>query len=119
MPDAATSILRRIERKLGVPAIADLLAGKLPASDLQSLLLAVMRRRVAGIRPSDVLEHYERDRFVRPSALVPAALRELERRAEAELPLEFESVVLSPVAPLGVVAALTSVDQNSVLATTK
>jgi hypothetical protein len=50
---------------------------------------------------------------------VPATLRELERRAEAELPLGFESVVLSPVAPLGVVAALTSVDQNSVLATTR
>jgi hypothetical protein len=50
---------------------------------------------------------------------VPATLRELERRAEAELPLGFESVVLSPVAPLGAVAALTSVDQNSVLATTR
>src|SRR5882757_3146315 len=118
MRDAEASILGRIERELGVPGIADLLAHRLPASDLQSLLLAVTRKRAAGIRPSDLLERYERDRFVHPSALAPAALREVERRAEAELPPAFETLALAPVTPLGSVAALTSVEQNSVLATT-
>lgn len=119
MADAEGSILGRIERRLGVPGLADRLARAIPASDLQSLLLAVTHRRVAGMRPASLLERYERDRFVRPSAIAPAALRELERRAEVELPAGFEAVALSPVAPLGAVAAVTSVEQNSVVATTR
>ncbi len=119
MAGAEATILRRIERTLGLPGIADRLAGSLPASDLQSLLLAVTRRRAADVRPSSLLDRYERDRFVRPGAVAPAVLRELERRAEAGLPRGFEELALSPVTPLGTVAALTSVEQNSVLATTR
>jgi hypothetical protein len=119
MPDVEDRILARIERRLGIAGIVDLLAHRLPASDLQALLLAVTRRRVAQIRPAELLERYERDRFVRPSKLAPGAVRELERRAESTLPPGFEALALAPVAPLGAVAALTSVHQNSVLATTR
>jgi hypothetical protein len=42
--DVESSILRRIERDTDVPDIAGLLSRRLPASDLQSLLLAVTRR---------------------------------------------------------------------------
>src|SRR5436190_20750114 len=109
MPDVEDRILARIERRLGIAGIVDLLAHRLPASDLQALLLAVTRRRVAQIRPAELLERYERDRFVRPSKLAPGAVRELERRAESTLPPGFEALALAPVAPLGAVAALTSV----------
>jgi hypothetical protein len=119
MPDVDADILRRIDRQLGVAGAADLLAKRLPPADLQSLLLAVSRRRAERTRPADLLQRYERDRFVHPSAVSPAALLELERRAHERLPPGFEVLALSPVCPLGSVAALTAVDQNSVLATTR
>jgi hypothetical protein len=83
------------------------------------LLLTVTRRRAQRMRPADLLQRYERDRFVHPSAQHPESLLELERYAQATLPQGFELLALSPVCPLGSVAALTSVDQNSVLATTR
>jgi hypothetical protein len=119
MPDAEADILRRIDRRLGVPGLADLLAEQLAPTDLQSLLLAVSRRRAARTRPVDLLRRYESDRFVHPSAVDPAALLALELLAQEHLPAGFEPLALSPVCPLGSVAALTSVDQHSVLATTR
>jgi hypothetical protein len=119
MTDVEARILKRIERRLGVPDIADLLAERLPATDLQSLLLAVTRRRAAQIQPAELLQRYERDRFVRPSDHAAAAHLALEQRAQQTLPPDFEVLALSPVCPLGTVAAMTSVGQNSVLATTR
>ena len=119
MADAEADILRRIERRLGVTGIADLLAERLPPADLQSLLMAVSRRRAGRTRPVDLLHRYERDRFVHPSALDPRALLALEERAHQHLPAGFEALALSPVCPLGTAAAITTVDQNSVLATTR
>ena len=120
MTDAAEAdILRRIDRKLGTRDIADLLAGQLAPTDLQSLLLAVARRRAARTRPVEVLQRYERDRFVHPSAVDSRALLEVERRAQEQLPLGYELLTLSPVCPFGSVSALTSVDQHSVVATTR
>jgi hypothetical protein len=119
MPDAAADILRRIDRRIGVPGIADLLAERLAPTDLQSLLLAVSRRRADRTRPVELLQRYERDRFVQPSAVDSTALLALEHTARRHLPAGFEVLALSPVCPLGSVAALTAVDQNSVLATTR
>jgi hypothetical protein len=119
MPDVESSILSRIERMLTAGDVTGSLAEGISASDLQSLLLAVMRRRVAVIRPAQLLESYERNRFARPSELPPALLLALERRAHQELPQDFEALALSPVCPLGTVGALTSVSQNSVLSATR
>jgi hypothetical protein len=119
VPDADSDILRRIERETGVPAIFELLASRLPATDLQSLLLAVMQRRAASVRPADLLRRYEQDRFVQPGALSPRVLSDVERLAHRALPASFELVALSPVTPLGSVAALTEVAQNSVISTTR
>ena len=44
------------------------LAEKLPGTELQSLLLEVMRRRAAARTPHEVLAQYRRDRFVRPES---------------------------------------------------
>jgi len=117
--DAEADILRRIERRLGVTGIADLLAERLPPADLQSLLMAVSRRRAGRTRPVDLLDRYERDRFVHPSTRDPAVLLALEQRAHQHLPAGYEVLALSPVCPLGTAAAITTVDQNSVLATTR
>ena len=96
-----TSITDRVERELGVPGIASLLAERLEPSDLQSLLLDVYRR-VAKRRPlASLLGDYETNRFVRPSTFSPVELLDWERAAFSALPREFDAVDLSPVCPLG------------------
>src|SRR5687767_8086549 len=75
-------ILERIEREAGIPGLAALLAERLSATDLQSLLLEVYRQR-AQRQPAAVLADYERNRFVRPSKAAPGALLEWEQTAFA------------------------------------
>jgi hypothetical protein len=110
-------LVERIEREAGVPGLAELLAERLAATDLQSLLLAVARRRAARTTPSQLLRRYEQDRFSRPSPLDPGPVDELERRALARLPATFERLELSPVCPLGTSSVLGGVSQDWTVAT--
>ncbi len=113
-------IVARIERALGIPGLVDLLADRIPASDLQSLLLAVYRRRAAKLSPAVVRERYARDRFSRPSPLDPRRVVEFDRVAfDLLASAGFQGVELSPVNPLGTVSAVATVDQNNVLSTTR
>ncbi len=113
-------LIHRIERTAGVPGLVGILADRLAPTDLQSLLLEVHRRRVGRTSPATVLEQYDRNRFVTPSALSPATTLALDQLAFGVLgTLGFEPVEFPPVAPLGTVAALTTVDQNTVLATNR
>src|SRR5262245_57638771 len=115
MGDAITS---RIEERLGVPGLLDRLAA-LPAADLRSLLLETMRRRASEMSPADVLRRYVEDRFVRPSSVDPYRLRAVERTALDLLPDGFDVVELSPVAPLGAVAAVSGLSQNLAVSTVR
>jgi hypothetical protein len=109
-------IVERIERVAGVPGLVDVLAERLSPSDLQSLLLAVHRRRVAAMAPAQVLNRYAHNAFAAPSPLRPSALNDCDRHAFERLDaLGFTGLELSPVAPLGSVAALATVDQAKVL----
>ena len=73
------SILERIQREAGIPELIDVLVERLSPTDLQSLLLEVYRRRAVGVKPGQLLERYERDRFVRPSELAPAVATDFDR----------------------------------------
>jgi hypothetical protein len=115
MGDAITG---RIEGRTGVPGLVDRLVA-LPAADLRSLLLETMRRRALATTPADVLRRYVDDRFVRPSAVDPARLPAVERAARELLPDGFETIELSPVAPLGSVAAVSGLSQNLVVTTVR
>jgi len=108
--------LRRIERELG-PDVLDRLAA-LPGADLTTVMLEIARRRVDALDPSDVLRRYETDRFVRPGAVDPAAVRRIEDTLIAALPPRFETVALSPVVPLGA-HRIAGVDQSRVLTTVR
>ena len=112
MPD---EIVERIERELGVPGLAELLATRVAPTDLGSLLLAVARRRATRVSPADVLRRYAADRFVRPAEAEPARLDELERRALEHLPPAYERVELAPVCPFGTSSALAGVSQDWVV----
>jgi hypothetical protein len=90
------------------------LAQGLAGSELQSVLLEVVRRRARDRAPAEVLAQYARDGFVRPAAVdlrtSVAIDAELLGAADA-----FEAVELSPVAPLGACSAVALTDQNRVL----
>jgi hypothetical protein len=116
----ATKLIERIERAAGIPGLVEILADRLSPTDLSSLLLEVHRRRVGRIAPAKVLGQYESNRFVRPSGIDPAALADFDRLAFESLgSLGYEAVELSPVSPLGTVAAVATVDQNNVLTTSR
>ena len=112
-------IIARIEREVGVPGLASLLAERLEPSDLQSLLLLVYRLRAQRRRSPQVLSDYEADRFVRPSEASPRRLAEWEQVALSELPPEFEPIELSPVCPLGTSSVLAPVSQDWSLTTAR
>src|SRR5436305_7478571 len=111
------SILERIQREAGIPELIDVLVERLSPTDLQSLLLEVYRRRAVGVKPGQLLERYERDRFVRPSELAPAVATDFDRLVWSLLPDHYTAIELSPVCPLGTNAAVATVDQNNVLTT--
>ncbi len=110
-------IIERIQREAGVPELIDVLVERLDPTDLQSLLLEVYRRRAVGVKTNQLLERYERDRFVRPSALAPRVLMDFDRLVWSLLPDHYTAIELSPVCPLGTNAAVATVDQNKVVTT--
>jgi hypothetical protein len=90
------------------------LAAGLAGTELQSLLLEVMRRRARARTPADVLAQYRRDRFTAPA--------EADQRASVAIDAHllagadgFDAIELSPVVPLGVCSTMAPTDQHRVL----
>lgn len=110
-------ILERIERELGMPGLAEVLATRLAPTDLWSLLLAVARGRAAATTPADVLHRYATDRLTGPADTDPARLDDLVRTALQELPPSFDRIELSPVCPLGTSSVLGGISQDWVVTT--
>ncbi len=101
--------------KAGLPAGAyDAITHGLPASRLWSLLLEVAEARAAARRPADLMEQWDRDRFVQPAIVDQRSLVEVDRHLLAAASA-FESMELSPVAPLGVCSVMGLTSQNKVL----
>jgi hypothetical protein len=99
----------------GLPqSVYDALAEGLPASRLWSLSLAVAEARAARRRPADLVEQWDRDRFVQPALVDQRSLVEVDRHLLAAA-FAFESIELSPVAPLGVCSIMGHASQNKVL----
>ncbi len=98
---------------LGERAFAQL-ADELAGSELQSVLLEVMRRRAAARSPADGLAQYRRDRFVRPAEIDQRVFVELDGHLLAAA-ARFDAIELSPVAPLGACSTLAPTDQNRTL----
>jgi hypothetical protein len=86
-------------------------------ADLQTLLMAVSRRRAQAVTPARLMRRWQQDRFVQPAASDPRRVWPLEARLWALLPGEFTGVDLSPVAPLGTCSAVAPVDQHRVIST--
>lgn len=112
-------IIERIEREVGIPGLASILANKLSPTDLQSILLEVYRIRSSRIQPSAILSSFEANRFVQPSGISPTSLLKWEQTIFAHLPQEFQPILLSPVCPLGTNSVIAPVDQNWAVVTAR
>jgi hypothetical protein len=73
------------------PEAYDALADGLPASRLWSLLLEVAEARAASRRPADLVEQWDRDRFVQPGIVDQRSLVEVDRHLLAAA-ASFESM---------------------------
>jgi hypothetical protein len=111
-------IIRRVCREVGVPDLVERLSTRIPASDLQALLLELARRRAATRTPAGLMAQHERDRTVVAGGTDRRALARLVVAALDAVP-EFEAVELAPVEPVGLNAVLGGIDQNNVLATVR
>ena len=99
----------------GLPSGAyEVLTRELPASRLWSLLLDVADARAAARRPASLMEQWDRDRFVSLGAVDQRTQLEVDRHLLA-VASAFESIELSPVAPLGVCSSMGRASQNKVL----
>jgi hypothetical protein len=96
------------------PAAYDALTSGLPASSLWSLLLDVVEARAARRRCGELVEQWDRDRFVQPAMVDQRSLVEVDRHLLGAT-AAFESMELSPVAPLGVCTLMGHASQNKVL----
>src|SRR4051812_48376425 len=100
------------------PGAYHALTDGLPASRLWSLLLEIAEVRAAGRRPADLVAQWERDRFLQPAPVEQRSLVEIDRHLLAAASA-FESIELSPVAPLGVCSGMGHASQNKVLSTVR
>jgi hypothetical protein len=96
------------------PAAYDALTSGLPASNLWSLLLDVVEARAARRRCGELVEQWDRDRFVQPAMVDQRSLVEVDRHLLGAT-AAFDSIELSPVAPLGVCTVMGHTSQNKVL----
>ncbi|MDJ0786359.1 MAG: hypothetical protein QNK05_06095 [Myxococcota bacterium] len=107
-------ILARIERELGIPDAVERLSA-LRGSDLQSLWLALSERRADAQTPPGLLAEWERNRFVRPSALPRTDFARVEQAFLDALPDGTRSLQLSPLAPHASCSGMATVSQHKVV----
>jgi len=90
---------RRLSKQLGLSDLTALCADNLPGSDLHSLLLAILKRRVSRLAPANLTEPSP---VTGARALDGRVLNALERMWH-ETVSDYQAVELSPLCPLGAV----------------
>jgi hypothetical protein len=109
------TVSKLIAEKTGYTNLINELAS-LPGSSLNSLLLELFRIRARKIKPSSLLNEFEKNRFVTPSGVDPIGFRQLEIRClELAKARGFTPITLSPLTVFGTCASVGFVDQNNVL----
>ena len=109
-----SKITDRIAAETGVPDLLQILARKIPPSDLQSLLLEALQIRARAVREADLLARSTP--LTAPSSVDARALNEFDRVAFATA-AEFDAVELSQLCPFGVSFTLGGIDPNNVVTT--
>ncbi len=108
-------IVERIQKEADASDLVNLLA-KMPSSDLNSLMMEVMREKTEQISPSDLMRNYTKHRFTRPANVNFLDLLTFEAQLLQQAQLSgFEPLELSPVSPLGACSIVATVNQDKVL----
>ena len=110
-------ILERIFNALRNNEAEKYLTDIISASDLQSLLLNIFNKRSEKLSPSEVLAPFKENRFCKSTTIPQKAFIDFDQIAYSVMPAEFESIELSPVAPLGSASVFARVHQNNSIAT--
>jgi hypothetical protein len=98
------------------PGLDDFLA--LAPSQSTPVLLELARRQAGRRKPADLLRQREDDKFVHPSMIDARLSHQVDGLAYAAAP-EYEALLLSPVAPLGVCSVVGLTSQDRTLTTTR
>ncbi|MFL6550044.1 MAG: hypothetical protein ACJ8OJ_15230 [Povalibacter sp.] len=93
------------------------LASEMPASELWSLLLWIMEQR-SGRSAAAIQQQWQQDRFVAPSPIDQRIFNVLDRELFAAAQ-PFESIELSPLAPLGSCSSVALTTQNRTVSTVR
>lgn len=102
-----------ILHKLGDIGLVDKL-NTLSASDLNTILLEIMRQR--KIAPNEMLKAFSQNRFSAPSESSPIEYHKFETfLLELAKDIDIDSIMLSPVAPFGNCSAFGCVNQNNIV----
>lgn len=100
------------------PAWLKQLQESMPATELWSLLLAIIERRAAGRSVGALTRQWENDRFVEPAYIDQRTSLEIDRHLFAAA-ADFEAIELSPLAPLGACSVVAPTSQNRVVSTVR
>jgi hypothetical protein len=112
----ANPTISAIQKKLNDPELLPKLTNRLSSSELNSLLLEVMRLKAEAATPSTLMHEYTNNRFVQPSVVDALAFNQMERKLlEISHEAGFLPLECSPLAPLGNCSALALVNQNKVV----
>lgn len=110
------TIAEKILQRINQPELLRILSDELTPSELNSLLLEVFDRQTQRLSPATLLQHYQKNRFVKPATIDLMSLRALETQLLQIFEThQFIPVELSPVAPLGSCSVVATADQKKIL----
>ncbi|KKI91057.1 hypothetical protein WQ54_16980 [Bacillus sp. SA1-12] len=108
--------IQRILNEMGIKNLLEILGEDISFSDLNTLLLEVLRTRTNDLTPGELLKKYSMNRFVHPAEIDPIWLKQVEvellKIARSSL---FTPIQISPVSPLGSCSVIATADQNKVI----
>jgi len=111
-----SNVSNLVAKRMGYTNLVNDLSEKLPASELNTLLLELFRTRAKKITPAELLRQFEKNRFASPSGVDTIDFKEFEIRClKLAKSKGFIPITLSPLAPLGTCSAVAFVDQNNVV----
>ncbi|HZI23538.1 MAG TPA: hypothetical protein VFD46_00590 [Chryseolinea sp.] len=109
-------IVRKILDRIGQSDLVSKLGESLSGTELNSLLLEVLRQQTLKCSAPQLLKHYQANRFVKPAEIDVLRLK----RIELDLlnifkESSFDPLELSPVTVLGACSVIALADQNKIL----
>lgn len=109
-------VVQKILDQIGEPALIRILGERLSGTALNSVLLEVLRQQTSNYTPPKLLQHYQQNRFVKPSDVDVLQLRQMELDLlQTFHKSSFELLELSPVSVLGSCSVVAPADQNKIL----